>query len=471
MGHIIIQNKGELPLFGMRLLGYSNKDETKIGRFGTGLKESIALLARMGSLPVFFSGSCRIDFSVQTLDDVEEIMFRLSEDRSRFKAGEWYSLGIHPGFGKADWQDPWMVFREVICNAIDECGKEFVYHDITSSEMHGVPGSTRVYIPATMRLVQAYSSIENKILMLGNPRVVEDVPGCGRILEKSEGDGIRVYSKGIFVQQSDNARFTSIYDYDFYNIRLNESRSADWFCVESEVWDMLMMMSPSSLMRIFERGVSPEKKDRECIELSVIDARGVYFCDPISLGRWKNAFHRLHGGDCVIVRNDRFAYERALEHGLKPTPVYSDGLYAALERAGVKTVSQMLSREAVEFQSIVDPDDRMQQAFDSVWRWFESSGMNRSKPKPRLKAFVEHPGKDKVVFGSYSDGVCYINSAYPGTEHEIEAIIEEISHYITGAKDATREFQTFLVSMLGTAYTSQSKANMALPDAAQKPCL
>lgn len=464
MGHIVIQNKGELPLFGMRLLGYSDKDETKIGRFGTGLKESIALLARMGSLPVFFTGSCRIDFCIETTDDIEEIMFRLSEDRPRFKAGEWHSLGIHPGFGKADWQDPWMVFREVICNAIDECGKEFVYHDVTSGEMSGVPGSTRVYIPATTELVESYSSIENKILMLGNPEVVEDIPQCVRILEKSEGAGVRVYSKGIFVQQSDKDRFVSVYDYDFSNIRLNESRSADWFSVESEVWIAIKAMSSISLMRIFEKIMSSEKKDRVCIELGVIDSVGVYLSDPEPLGRWKEAFYRLRGEDCVIVRNDRFAYERAKEHGIDATPIYSDGLYTVLERAGVKTVTKMLSKAVVEYQSVSDPDDRMSRLFNSVWMWFESLSMNRGKPKPDLKSFVEHPGKEDIVFGSYADGVCYINAAYPITSHEIVAMVEEIAHYVTEHGDMTRGFQTFLVTMIGRVYALQSESVMSLPE-------
>ena len=72
MSTILIQNPGELPIWGMRLLGLSNKNEDQIGKFGTGLKESIALLARMGQFPIIFSGTNRIDFSIQEFDDDQQ---------------------------------------------------------------------------------------------------------------------------------------------------------------------------------------------------------------------------------------------------------------------------------------------------------------------------------------------------------------------------------------------------------------
>ncbi|KKM64362.1 hypothetical protein LCGC14_1502220, partial [marine sediment metagenome] len=71
-GHVLIQNSGELPIWGLRLMGFSDKTADKIGRFGTGLKESIALLARLGLQPIIFSGELRVDFKVQLLDEQEE---------------------------------------------------------------------------------------------------------------------------------------------------------------------------------------------------------------------------------------------------------------------------------------------------------------------------------------------------------------------------------------------------------------
>ena len=141
MSTILIQNPGELPIWGMRLLGLSNKNEDQIGKFGTGLKESIALLARMGQFPIIFSGTNRIDFSIQEFDDdQQEISFKMSEYRARFAAGMWHGLGIHPNFGQADWDDSWMVFRELVCNSLDEGGVEGLYHDVVSVDPEGVAG-------------------------------------------------------------------------------------------------------------------------------------------------------------------------------------------------------------------------------------------------------------------------------------------------------------------------------------------
>lgn len=171
--YLLIQNKNELPLFGIRLLGLSTKKSSQIGKFGTGLKEAIALLVRNNHKFIIFSGTNKIDFSIEEVSGQQEICFTMSQDTDRYKANEPHGLGIHPKFGHHDWTDEWQALREVFCNAIDE-GIEFLHHDLVKEdEIEGVAGSTRIYIQANMPIIKAYGEIESRLLMLSDVEPID----------------------------------------------------------------------------------------------------------------------------------------------------------------------------------------------------------------------------------------------------------------------------------------------------------
>lgn len=443
MSHILIQNQGELPIWGLRLLGLSNKDESQIGQFGTGLKESIALLARLDALPVIYSGTCRMDFAIRTSCSQDEIHFRLSSPQDTFLANTWYGLGMHPDFGKADWDDPWMVFREVICNALDEGPVSNLVHDVTSSAPSGVAGSTRFYIPMTPPLLAAYGTVHEKLLPLSEP---DYLPISGfpedTVLKKRAQPTLQIFHRGVWVQESQKE--TSLYDYNISKLRLNESRSCDWHDIHTNVAKILCAYTQEMAANLLDRAI---RHKEEFFELETAHLLHIWL--NVSNGaNWRNAFYSLFGENAVITDNDKFYYDRISQRGRRPVIILDSGLRVALKNIGIPTASEFLSSQQKEYEKVQDPTPEAQAVFDSTWDAFLHHSLTRDRPKPSLMQFLPRPGLSTITSGSYSDGTCYLNKETAGTVHERSACIEEIAHHITGASDETREFQTFLVECL-----------------------
>lgn len=443
MSNILIQNQGELPIWGIRLLGLSDKTDEQIGQFGTGLKESIALLARLDALPLIFSGTCKIDF--QVMNDPNEIHMRLSEDRDQFKAGEWYGLGIHPNFGHHDWDDPWMVFRETICNAIDASGVDNLYHDIVQTVPEGSEGSTRIYIRDILPLKKAYLDTPDKILLLSKFNVASNVEGFGQILDKRKEKGLQVFYRNVWVQ-SHHKR--SIFDYQITDLKLNESRSADWYDVRSRIAGMMAYFTKDQAAKIL-REFAVEDGDMEIYEIENLHSAQFYADVRCSIG-WKEAFYEIWGANAVMTDNDKFYYDKLKQAGKKPVIMMHSGLKSLLKAAGVPDATEVLQTSDLMYDKTYEPTPDNRQMFDKVWDRMKSLGLTGDAQKPALKFFSKPPNSNSVTFGLYNNGVCMINRDCIGSVFERQACIEEIAHHITGAADETRDFQNFFLKCIDT---------------------
>jgi hypothetical protein len=112
---IIFRNRGLIDLTAVRTLGVSVKEEGAIGYFGTGLKFAIATILRGGG-------------SVSIHRGKQEHRFATADKSVRGKefqvvTMDGQELGFTTTLGR-DWQ-PWMAFRELACNAIDEGGRYY----------------------------------------------------------------------------------------------------------------------------------------------------------------------------------------------------------------------------------------------------------------------------------------------------------------------------------------------------------
>jgi len=465
MSHILIQNKGELPLWGMRLLGLSNKREDQIGQFGTGLKESIALLARLDKLPVIFSGDLRIDFGVQNIDGQDEICFKLSERRERWSPDEWHGMGMHPNFGKADWNDPWMIFREIICNALDESGVDCLYHDVVSSTLEGKPGATRVYIPVTPKILEAYTKVHDRLLQLSDVATAQPVYE-GRVLVKRENHpGLQVYHRGVWIQESS---VCSLYDYEIGDLKLNESRSADWYDVNSRIARAVaafgLEQAKALLVRMLIDRRAPlpdvdcgEPSEEECGQITIPDHATCYeekclttashYTNVADGDSWRDAFTEIFGENAVMCTNDKFYYDRLDALGKKPVIVEKDGLRNLLKAAGVPFMSQVLTAEQQTYEELREPTEEESAVFHQVWEQFCHLGLTKGKAKPGHMMFRQRPGQHDIIHGEYRKGICYINIDDAGSRQERLACIEEIAHHLSEAMDHSKEFQHYLLKL------------------------
>jgi hypothetical protein len=112
---IVFSNPGLIDIEAVRTMGVSVKNPGSFGFFGTGLKFAIATILRGGGSIEIYRGNDLIEISTQSR------VIRGEPFDLIYLAGE--PMGISTQLGK-NWE-PWMVLRELGCNAKDEGGDFF----------------------------------------------------------------------------------------------------------------------------------------------------------------------------------------------------------------------------------------------------------------------------------------------------------------------------------------------------------
>ena len=207
---IVFENDGEIDPRLVMLIGVNVKETASaIGFFGTGLKYAVACLSRWGEQIVIQSGVHQYGFA----SEETEIRGKRFGVLSMFSALDKATLGFTTELGKR-WE-PWMVYRELWCNAFDEPGpKVYEVDTIPRSEA----GLTRVIVGGE-RIEAAHN--DRDTFILGKRRkLLHKVEG----LEIYEGEGARIFYRGIAVQTPDKP---ALYTYNITSlIYLTEDRTA-----------------------------------------------------------------------------------------------------------------------------------------------------------------------------------------------------------------------------------------------------
>ncbi len=207
MKYIKIINDGEIDINSLLLIGASTKrgDENKIGFFGSGLKYSIAILARNNILPVIYSGSRRINIETRPQIFREQTFNQIIID------GKETSLTAEMG---PDWK-AWYAIREIYCNAIDEGNGKLEL----AEEAVPLEGKTHFFIENTGIFDEIlfnwdkYFTNKRKDLVLTSDK--------DKIFFGSEQK--IVYRRGVRCYSYDKP---SLYHYDLNDVEINESRVA-----------------------------------------------------------------------------------------------------------------------------------------------------------------------------------------------------------------------------------------------------
>lgn len=114
---VVFENPGEIDAAAIATFGVSVKEgDNPIGFFGTGLKYAIAILLRTGHKITIWSGLARHDFGIESATIRGEKFDLVTMDGER--------LGFTTQVGKT-WE-LWMAYRELYCNARDECGEAYI---------------------------------------------------------------------------------------------------------------------------------------------------------------------------------------------------------------------------------------------------------------------------------------------------------------------------------------------------------
>ncbi len=154
---VYVMNNGMFDLRGMLTMGLSAKqDDGAIGFFGTGFKYAVAIILRnLGSIKITTKGEDGnfyiYDFFVKRENfRGKEVDFVFIND---FVTGESIPCNFTTRMG-INWE-PWMAFRELYCNCIDEKGQ------VSSSYSEGF--DTVIEVNCS-QIAQAFASKDNYIL-------------------------------------------------------------------------------------------------------------------------------------------------------------------------------------------------------------------------------------------------------------------------------------------------------------------
>lgn len=170
MSIIYFRNPGTLPIEAITTLGISVKEgDSPIGRFGTGLKYTIAGALRLGEeLSIQTGGKTYYFYSRRTNvrgKDFQIVCMKILDGNAEPEMRE---LGFTSDLGK-HWQ-PWMYIRELWSNMKDEGG---THGYLTEKEANLPEGETRILISGRV-LEAAYANLKYFILPEGLTPIFEN---------------------------------------------------------------------------------------------------------------------------------------------------------------------------------------------------------------------------------------------------------------------------------------------------------
>lgn len=231
MKYIRIKNDGLIEPEALHLVGASTKtnDSSKIGQFGSGNKYAMAYLLRNDYDILIYSGMTEIKITTEPSVFRDETFHVVHIDGQK--------TSITTQMGK-DWM-LWQAIREIYCNAMDE-GK----HDMEFvGEINPAENETHFYISNRPEMMQFIANFDS--YFVSNKKLLFECE-VGRIYEHS-GESVNVFRKGI---RCFDDRRDSLYDYDFNEIDINESRVVtSSYDIYKKMWEIIFKCTNKSVIK------------------------------------------------------------------------------------------------------------------------------------------------------------------------------------------------------------------------------
>lgn len=165
---LCFENRGELDPRLIWTIGVNAKpaSDSPIGYFGTGLKYAIATTLRLGGRIIIQSGEAEFSFAAKPV----EIRGQIFNLISMHGVGPALELAFTTDLGK-NWL-PWMVYRELYCNALDEGAEQPV--SIRQAKPKATIGLTRVLLEGP-EFLSAHEHRDKFILASKPLHTLEDI--------------------------------------------------------------------------------------------------------------------------------------------------------------------------------------------------------------------------------------------------------------------------------------------------------
>ena len=399
--YILIENVGEAYIESFTMLGVSTARGTnKIGQFGSGAKMAVLQLLRNETPPTIYSGTTKLIFSTEPAKMGNKLYNKtiVSID------GKKKELGFALEYGEMDWTNSWMSLREFLSNAIDSSSFDDVRISLEEN-MRAKSGYTRVYIPVNPDTMQSFNLLSERFLHFSYQE-------NNQIIEKDTVSACRVFRRGVFIRE---LRTPSLYDYNI-DIPVDECRNCEeWTCTYY-------------IKRHFDK-LSVQQWERVLKPSDVLETE----LDSSNLPNLAQAYLNIFG-DRPCTSPQMFSLVQHKDSFV----VLDDKLVDCLEASGIKSSSSYISKLEQKGNVIVDATPAMHETLHKCYLFLNMLGFTFEKPA--IKGFRSTMNNGSIMMGYVDNNVIYINV---DNENSLSTMLEELSHYLTGAGDCSRDFQTF----------------------------
>lgn len=224
---LVFQNDGVLPIEGFTTFGMSAKpgSTNPIGKFGTGLKNAVAIILRLGGRISVYRGleeyvfyTKDVDFRGQTFSKVR------MKRRHGLLPWKYEALPFTTELGK-HWE-PWMAFRELEANTRDEENGQTTYIGTTGPLQYLPREGTTLIAVDCPEMDDAYDNIDSIFLPdMGTP-IFED-----ENLRIWPGENNHIFYRGMRVTDT---RKPTLYTYEMKWVSLTEDRTSQYTFMDNE---------------------------------------------------------------------------------------------------------------------------------------------------------------------------------------------------------------------------------------------
>lgn len=420
MKHLLIENKGELDISSLILLGASTKrnDSGKIGFFGSGNKYAIATLIRHGIKFSIFSGDRKVKIST------EDVMFRDMVFKKIFIDDNPTSLTTDMG---PQWE-PWMAVREWVSNSIDEGA----YNVVTDTEnVSGREGYTRFYVehhPSIKEMLDNWNSYftfdrDDSIATARDGKI---------FTQTDENNHLVLYRKGIRVFFDKG--ITSLYQYDLSTYDINESRLID--SIHTAEYRTCRYLAATDNVSVARKIL----KDAFIHNHWEGRLPWRWGCSNLSAA-WREAIDNH-----VIVVDNVSGYFMDIQHSM-PCYIVSLEMAQQIKRSfsGIKIYGMDDSGEVVGFKKI-EPNKKQEFLLSECLKFCEQTEYSVDYPI-EIVEFEEI----SILGRAFQGKILLAGRLFEeGKKEIVRTIIEENEHLKTGYKDCTRAFQNHLFNLFLT---------------------
>lgn len=474
--YLLIENIGVAPIEGLTIFGasmtrtYGNADT--IGQFGSGSKHAISLLMRNDINPIIYCGSLRLEFypKYKTIkDDLNELTIRrvcvkmTGKDADGAQTKREEELGWALEHGVFDWNNINMALREFVSNALDRSQRETgTFKDVRIELVNEKPRAktggkhTRVYIPYTTAVAQFYSQLGKRFLHFSEQYNLHNT-----ILPKANRDinvdpGVKrgnIYKCGVFVR---TIRRNTLFDYNFgKDFELDESRNSSETSINGHIIKNLLFSENAGIREtVINKLLSGESYHEftDCYlnyDLKSDFKDGTEETTKAKLN-WQNSWNKICGTNAVVTCGIEEINVAVRFKGWQPKPVLSDNWREILRVLGIKGEASVLTEDEIQGKEIKEPTADVKECFEKVWNLLESFDRLNAKPRPKLFVFKKVMDAGAVIMGECKEGGIYINDtiATGQSKQLFKVMLEEVVHYVTGARDYSRDIQDFLFTLI-----------------------